>query len=187
MLFYPISVCIISMCVGISQLCILKYQTEMSITLSKNILERANNYIERLALILDFVLSVHLLPPLLLLLLLLSFLPPRLLLLLLLSFFLLREPLLLDLLLSLLRDLFLSFFFLIGLGEADLKFSWTFNLNFSKSWKLFWGGAVVMEKGLKANIGWWVAFQIESLIIKSIKCGRPFTIGLSEEKKRLMV
>ena len=121
MLFYPISVCIISMCVGISQLCILKYQTEMSITLSKNILERANNYIERLALILDFVLSVHLLPPLLLLL--LSFLPPRLLLLLLLSFFLLREPLLLDLLLSLLRDLFLSFFFLIGLGEADLKFS----------------------------------------------------------------
>ena len=124
MLFYPISVCIISMCVGISQLCILKYQTEMSITLSKNILERANNYIERLALILDFVLSVHLLPPLLLLLLLLllSFLPPRLLLLLLLSFFLLREPLLLDLLLSLLRDLFLSFFFLIGLGEADLKF-----------------------------------------------------------------
>ena len=123
MLFYPISVCIISMCVGISQLCILKYQTEMSITLSKNILERANKYIERLALILDFVLSVHLLPPLLLLLLLLSFLPPRLLLLLLLSFFLLREPLLLDLFLSLLRDLFLSFFFLIGLGEADLKFS----------------------------------------------------------------
>ena len=118
MLFYPISVCIISMCVGISQLCILKYQTEMSITLSKNILERAKKYIERLALILDFVLSVHLLPPLLLLL--LSFLPPRLLLLLLLSFFLLREPLLLDLLLSLLRDLFLSFFFLIGLGEADL-------------------------------------------------------------------
>merc|ERR1719397_1087890 len=63
----------------------------------------------------------HLLPPLLLLLLLLLFLPPRLLLRLL-SFLLLLEPLLLllDLHLSLLRDLFLSFFFLIGLGDADL-------------------------------------------------------------------
>merc|ERR1711994_194353 len=52
---------------------------------------------------------VHLLLPLLLLLLLLLLLP----------LLLLFEPLLLDLL-SLLRDLFLSFLFLIGLGEADL-------------------------------------------------------------------
>ena len=73
---------------------------------------------------------VHLLLPLLLLLLLL--LSPLLLLLLLLPLLLLFEPLLLDLL-SLLRDLFLSFLFLIGLGEADLK-CFKGKVRFEQSW-----------------------------------------------------